>query len=194
VQGGQQTDDIQRESVDVVMFALVGLAAVITWLGIVPRVHAIDLVAVIAVLGGGYPVLREALENLVARRMTMELSMSIALAAALAIREFSTALFILFFVLGTKILEDLTVHRGRAAMQNLLSLLPKKALVRRSAKVQELAIAELRLGDVVLIRPAAEIPVDGVVVVGIPRSTNPRLRGNPGGLIESWGLQFLPAP
>lgn len=87
------------KGVDLVIFAMVGIAAAVTWAGIVPRINGIDLLAVTAVLGGGYPVFREALQNLVARRMTMELSMTIALVAALAIREFTTALFILLFVL-----------------------------------------------------------------------------------------------
>jgi len=152
--------------VDVVIFALVGLVGAISWLGLVPRVHGIDLVAVAAVIGGGFPVFREALENLICRRMTMELSMTIALAAALAIREFSPAVFILFFVLAAEFLEELTVDRGRRAILDLLSLLPKKALVRRDGDVREVPIAEVRLGDIVVIRPAAEIPVDGVVVVG----------------------------
>jgi P-type Cu+ transporter len=151
---------------DLVIFGLVGAAAAVSWLKIVPTVKGIDVLAVAAVLGGGYPVFREAMENLLARRVTMELSMSIALTAALAIREFTTALFILFFVLGAEILEHLTVDRGRKAIRDLLSLLPKRALVWRGGKVEELPIAEVRVGDVVVIRPAAEIPVDGVVVLG----------------------------
>jgi Cd2+/Zn2+-exporting ATPase/Cu+-exporting ATPase len=81
---------------------LVGVAAAVSWARILPRINGIDVLAVTAVLGGGYPVFREALENLIARRTTMELSMTIALAAALAIREFSTALFILFFGLAPR--------------------------------------------------------------------------------------------
>ena len=154
------------ERVDAFCFALVGVSAVISWTGILPRIGGIDWLALTAVLGGGYPVFREALENLFTRRMTMELSMTIALAAALAIREFSTALFILFFVLGAEILEGLTMSRGRKAIQNLLALLPKKALVRRKGEVLELPIDELRLGETVVIRPGAEIPVDGVVMSG----------------------------
>jgi heavy metal translocating P-type ATPase len=165
----ERAEHAHVERVDVVIFVLVGVAATISWAGVVPRVHGIDLLAVAAVLGGGYPVFREALENLIARRMTMELSMTIALVAALAIREFTTALFILFFVLGAEILEQLTVYRGRRAIEDLLALLPKRALVRRDGQVQELAIGDVRAGDIVVIRPAAEIPVDGVVVTG--RST-----------------------
>ena len=152
--------------VDLVIFGLVGAAAIVSWSGIVPAVKGIDVLAVTAVLGGGFSVFHEAMRNLLARRMTMELSMTIALTAALAIREFTTALFILFFVLGAEILEHLTVDRGRRAIRDLLALLPKRALVRRGGKVEELPIAEVRVGDVVVIRPAAEIPVDGVVVVG----------------------------
>jgi cation transport ATPase len=145
---------------------LVGVAAAVSWARILPRINGIDVLAVTAVLGGGYPVFREALENLIARRMTMELSMTIALAAALAIREFSTALFILFFVLGAEILEGLTVDRGRKAIQNLLGLLPKKALIRGNGGFEEVAIDCVRPGQIVVIRPAAEIPVDGVVALG----------------------------
>jgi heavy metal translocating P-type ATPase len=159
-------DHARVERVDVVVFALVGAAAAVSWAGLVPRVGGIDLLAVAAVLGGGFPVFREALENLLSRRMTMELSMTIALAAALAIREFSTALFILFFVLGAEMLEQLTVGRGRKAIRDLLTLLPKRALVRRGSEIQEMPIGEVRPSDIVVIRPAAEIPVDGMVEFG----------------------------
>jgi len=50
-------------------------------------------------LVGGYPIFKEAVADLLARPMTMELSMTIALAAALAIGEFFTALVIVLFVL-----------------------------------------------------------------------------------------------
>ena len=154
---------------DVVIFALVGVAAAVSWLGFMPRVAGIDLLAVAAVLGGGGTVFREAVENLLARRMTMQLSMTLALIAALAIREFSTAVFILFFVLGAEILEEMTVSRGRKAIHDLLALFPAKAVLRLGAEMVEVPICEVHAGDIVVIRPAAEIPVDGVVVAG--RST-----------------------
>ncbi len=163
---GKPSEHGHVERVDLFSFAIVGISAIISWTGMVPRVGGIDWLAVTAVLGGGYPVFREAVENLFSRRMTMELSMTIALCAALAIREFTTALFILFFVLGAEILESLTVNRGRKAIANLLTLLPKKAVVRRNGEIKELPIDQVRPGEVVVIRPGAEIPVDGVVLVG----------------------------
>ena len=52
--------------------------------------------------------------------MTMELSMSIALVAALVIGEFFTVLVIVFFVLVAEVLEGLTVGRSRRAIKDLL--------------------------------------------------------------------------
>ena len=56
-------------------------------------------IGVICTIVGGFPIFHEAYENIVQRRMTMELSMAIAIVAALAIREIFTALVITLFVL-----------------------------------------------------------------------------------------------
>lgn len=84
-------------------------------------------------LVAGFPILRQAAESLVAKRMTMELSMSIAIGAALAIGEVSTALLILLFVMVAEILEELNLSRGRRAMTDLAALLPQKAWIERDA-------------------------------------------------------------
>ena len=90
----------------------------------------ITVVGVVCTLVGGFPIFHEAYENIFQRRMTMELSMTIAIVAALAIREVFTALVITLFVLGAEILEGLTVGRGRRAIQRLIDLLPRTATVR----------------------------------------------------------------
>jgi hypothetical protein len=71
------------------------------------------------------PIVKEAFENIIERKMTMELSMTIALLSALAIGEFFTALVITGFVLAAEVLEGLTVRRGRRAIQDLLDFLPR---------------------------------------------------------------------
>ena len=146
--------------------ALVGLAAALAWTRAVPQFHGFDFIALAAALIGGYPVFEEAISNLVARRMTMELSMTIALVSALAIREYFTALIILLFVLVAEMLEELTVGRGRRAIQTLLDLMPKQATVRRDGSLTDLPIEQVNPGDIVVVKPGAEIPVDGTVVKG----------------------------
>jgi heavy metal translocating P-type ATPase len=146
--------------------AFVAVAAAAFWFlqGLsIPYLH---LIGAICALAGGYPIYHEAYENIVERRMTMELSMAIAIVAALAIRETFTALVITLFVLAAEILEGLTVGRGRRAIQRLLDLLPSMATVRRGTDWQDRPIAEVATDDLVLVRPGARIPVDGSVVSG----------------------------
>ncbi len=151
---------------DLGRIAIVGLTALAVWFRVWEPFPTVSLIGVLGAAFGGWPILKEALENLRERRMTMELSMSIALASALFIGEFLTALVIIFFVLIAEVLEKLTVRRGRTAIRELLDLLPRRATVRRAGATVELATAELGLGDIALVKPGSRLPVDGVVVAG----------------------------
>ena len=115
---------------------------------------------------GGWPIYKEALENLIAKRMTMELSMSIAIIAAAAISEFFTALVITLFVLVAEVLEGLTVSRGRRAIRDLLDFLPRAVSVRRAGGISEVDADMLAVGDAVLVNPGGRIPIDGTVIAG----------------------------
>jgi len=144
----------------------VAAAATAVWfLGSAPNPYVTGI-GVICAIVGGFPIFHEAYENILQRRMTMELSMAIAIVAALAIREIFTALVITLFVLVAEILEGLTVARGRTAIRHLLDLLPTTATVRRNETWQDVETKEIALGEIVLVKPGTRIPVDGVVVGG----------------------------
>src|ERR1700687_5092381 len=151
---------------DVNRVLFVAAAAGAVWfLGGVPNPY-ITGIGVICAIVGGFPIFHEAYENIVQRRMTMELSMAIAIVAALAIREIFTALVITLFVLVAEILEGLTVGRGRTAIRRLVGLLPTTATVRRNESWQDVETKEIAAGDIVLVKPGTRIPVDGVVAGG----------------------------
>src|SRR6266446_352222 len=174
VQGGTSVPAAENRERDHVVslveaarIVVVALAAAAVWFHVlepVPRV--VSLIGVMGVLIGGWPIFKEAAENAAARRMTMELSMSIAIIAAAAISEFFTALVITLFVLVAEVLEGMTVSRGRRAIQVLLDALPRSVSVRRAGRVRNVDADELNVGDMVLVRPGGLIPVDGVVVSG----------------------------
>jgi len=154
------------EWLDVARVLFVALAAAAVWFHLWEPFHRVSVVGLAAALIGGYPIFKEAVENIIARRMTMELSMTIALVAALAIGEFFTALVITAFVLAAEILEKLTVGRGRRAIQDMLDFLPKAASVLRNGDFVEVETQSITPGEIVLIRPGSRIPVDGEVVSG----------------------------
>jgi cation transport ATPase len=154
------------DELDLYRIAFVALAAAAVWFHSWEPFPSFSLIGVVATLIGGYPIFREAVENVLERRMTMELSMTIALLAALFIRQFFTALIITLFVLVAEVLEGMTVSRGRRAIKDLLNLLPQTAEVLRADTPVTVAMADVQRGDRVLVRPGARIPVDGEVFRG----------------------------
>src|ERR1700720_1012929 len=128
--GHEQEHALNRLEIYRVLFVAVAAGAI--WILGGARNPYVTGIGVICTLVGGFPIFHEAYENIVQRRMTMELSMAIAIVAALAIREIFTALVITLFVLVAEILEGLTVGRGRKAIQHLVDLLPSVATVRRN--------------------------------------------------------------
>jgi len=154
------------ETLELVRIAFVALAAAASWFldDLPPAVLIPSGVAVIVV--GAWGMLVEASENLRDRRMTMELSMLLALLAALATGEVFVALVITVFVLIAEVLEELAVARGRNAIRDLLAYLPATVLVRRGNRTEEVPLGEVMVGDRVLVNPGSSIPVDGSVLGG----------------------------
>ena len=151
---------------EMVRIGLVAVAAACVWWRVWEPFTAVSVIGVVGLGIGGWPIFKEALENLVAKRMTMELSMSIAIIAAAAISEFFTALIITLFVLVAEVLEGMTVSRGRRAIRDLLDFLPRAVSVRRGGAVAEVDTEALAAGDAVLVNPGGRIPVDGTVIAG----------------------------
>src|ERR1700686_3516251 len=151
---------------EMLRIGFVAVAAAAVWWRVWEPFQAISLIGLVGLAVGGWPIFKEALENLLAKRMTMELSMSIAIIAAAAISEFFTALVITLFVLIAEVLEGMTVSRGRRAIRDLLDFLPRAVSVRRGGAVSEVETDALAVGDAVLVNPGGRIPVDGTVIAG----------------------------
>lgn len=99
--------------------------------------------------------------------------------------EFPSADFfgVAVFVTGYHILSQYTsLHvrtRSSQAVRKLLSLQPAVALVIRSGQEEEIPIEEVHTGDLVRVRPGAQIPVDGEVVEGNSAVNESLVSGEP---------------
>lgn len=151
---------------DLIRIAGTTLALAISLSGVWKQISSIDFIAIAATLIGGFPMIKEAFEAIRERKMSMELSMAIAVLACLAIGQFTTGLVITLFVLVAELLEDLTVDNGRGVLRKLTELLPQTAIVRKSNVETTLPIQELQPQDIIIVKPGSRIPVDGVVVKG----------------------------
>jgi heavy metal translocating P-type ATPase len=134
-------------------------------------------IALAGLLGGCWPILVEAFEDVQHRRMSMELSMLIAIAAAAAIGQWVTALVITAFVLAAEILEDLSMDRGRDALTDLMAFLPQSVHVRDQDDIRTIDLAAVVPGQIVIISPGGRVPVDGTVIAGRSSLDQSRITG-----------------
>ncbi len=79
---------------------------------------------------------------------------------------FESAAVIITLILLGKTLETISKGRTGDAVQKLMNLAPKTALVLHQGKEKEIPVEEVEIGDVIIVRPGARIPVDGTVTEG----------------------------
>jgi Cd2+/Zn2+-exporting ATPase/Cu+-exporting ATPase len=152
--------------VEAARIIVVAMAAAAVWFHLWEPLRGVSVIGILGVVIGAWPIFKEAVENAAARRMTMELSMSIAIVAAAGLAQYFTALIIILFVLAAEVLERMTVSRGRLAIRDLMDFLPRSVTVRDARGVHEVPADTLRVGDAVLVNPGGLVPVDGVVIAG----------------------------
>jgi Cu+-exporting ATPase len=92
---------------------------------------------------------------------------------------FEAVVWIVTLVLLGNLLESRAKGRAGSAIRRLIGLRPTTARVLRGAVEQELPVAELRPGDVVVVRPGERVPADGVVVDGTTHVDESMLTGEP---------------
>ena len=120
----------------------------------------------IAVLTGGIPLLRRAIVAVRGRAIDINVLMSVAVAGALAIGEWSEGATVVFLFALAQYLESRSMERARHAIRALMDLTPAEALVLRDGKAIPLPVDQVVPGDRLRIRPGEKVPLDGEVVAG----------------------------
>ncbi|MES2660608.1 MAG: heavy metal translocating P-type ATPase [Verrucomicrobiota bacterium] len=134
--------------------------------GIGPATHALYLAAYVF---AGQQGLRSAIASLRERVLDVDVLMVLAaLGAAVIGAPFEGAL-LLFLFSFSNVLQRHAMERTRKAIESLLTLRPSVALVKRNGGTEKVAVESIEIGEVVIVRPGEQIPVDGVISEG---STN----------------------
>ncbi|MET0910733.1 MAG: heavy metal translocating P-type ATPase [Ilumatobacteraceae bacterium] len=121
---------------------------------------------IVAGFFGGYYTLREAIESLRNRRFEIDFLMLVAAAGAAALGKWEEgALLLALFSVGHA-LEGYAMGRARRAIEALSELAPSTAVVRGADGEREVPVQQLRVGDIVIVKPNGRIPADGFVVAG----------------------------
>ena len=118
------------------------------------------------VLVAGYPVFLNVIRATLRRQVISHTLMTVGVIAALAVGQWATAAIVVFFMRVGEYAENLTTERARKAVKDLSAMAPQTARVKRDGAEIEIPVAEVQVGEVVIVRPGEKIPVDGDVLQG----------------------------
>lgn len=143
---------------------LLAVGLLLDWSALAPTLRIASLA--LSTIAGAWFVAPRALRA--ARHLTLDMNflMLIAAAGAAAIGEWAEGASVLFLFSLAQVLETYSMDRARNAIKALMDLSPTEATVRRDGAEQTVPAAEVRLGEVIIVRPGQKIPLDGEVLSG----------------------------
>ena len=120
----------------------------------------------IAAVLGGWGNFRKAARALPRANFNMSVLMSIAVVGAMIIGEYEEGASVAFLFSVSEMLESWTMDKARRSIRELMDIAPKAARIRRNGLEADLSVEEIRVGDVMMIRPSEKIAMDGTIVKG----------------------------
>lgn len=122
--------------------------------------------AVLAILMGGVETFKKGLVAVRTFTLNINFLMCIAVLGAFAIGSFPEAAMVTVLFAIAERIESFALDRARGAVRALMRLAPDRALVRRGVEWLEVEASEVRVDELVRVRPGDRIPFDGEVVSG----------------------------
>lgn len=127
----------------------------------------------------GTPVLMTAIRGFLARDMeaAMEILVTIAMTMSALNGQFDLAILIPVVLTFTHFLEEKSIMGGRDAIKGLRKMQADTAILLKDGKETEISAPDLKLDDIIMIRPGMSLPVDGTVVFGVSSIDQQSLTG-----------------
>ena len=115
----------------------------------------------------GIEIVWKALRNLLRGKLLDEnFLMTIATLGAFAIGEFPEAVAVMLFYQVGELFQSYAVDKSRKSISNLMNIRPDFANVKRNNKITKVNPDEVKVGEIIIVKPGEKIPLDGIVVEG----------------------------
>ncbi len=119
-----------------------------------------------AMLVGGYATIRQGLRALTRFRFDMNGMMTGAVTGAALIGQWEEGAVVAFLYAVSNWLEGYTMDRARRSIHALMDLAPREARVRRNGKEDVVPVEDVRVGDLLVVRPGEKLAMDGTIRTG----------------------------
>lgn len=120
----------------------------------------------LVVMAFGATIFIDVIKSALRMEVTSHTLMSVGAVAALVTGQWATAAIVVFFMRVGVFAERFTSEKARQLLKELTALAPVRARILREGEEIEVDIAQVAIGDIVLVRPGERVPVDGEVLEG----------------------------
>lgn len=135
---------------------------------------------IIASVLGAVPIAIQAFQSLRVKVVSIDVLVTIAVAGAFLIKNYEESAIVTFLFLFGAYLEQRTLNQTRSAIKNLTEMAPENALKQMpGGEFEEVDIEDVDVGDVLLVKTGAKIPVDGTVFSGEGHVNEASITGEP---------------
>lgn len=154
-------------------------------------IFGLPWLAYLSVMAGAVFALQTAFESIKARELDVNVLMVVAAVGAVVLGHPGEAAVLLFLFSLSNTLEAYTLGKTKSAIEGLIALRPEKAILVKDGVEQVVDIKQLRVGDLVRVKPFEQIPLDGVLKEGQTHVNQVAMTGESVPVARSVGEEVL---
>lgn len=126
-----------------------------------------NLIFIVSYLIVGIEILKKSIRNIIRGKVFDEnFLMTIATLGAFAIKEYPEAVAVMLFYQIGELFQSYAVGKSRKSISSLMDIRPDFANVLKDDELEKVDLDEVKVGDIVVVKPGEKVPVDGIVVEG----------------------------
>lgn len=155
---------MKKRAIKIIISFIIYLCALIvkfdnTWIN--------NVIFIISYLIIGVDILKEAIEHIFKGKIFDEnFLMAVATIGAFGIGEFPEAVAVMLFYQIGELFQSYAVDKSRKSISNLMNIRPDYANVYRNEKVEKINPNEVKIGDIIMVKPGEKVPLDGYIIEG----------------------------
>ena len=126
-----------------------------------------NIIYIISYIIVGFEIVKKAVRNIFRGKVFDEnFLMTVATIGAFCIGEFPEAVAVMLFYQIGELFQSYAVDKSRKSISNLMDIRPDYANVERDGKIQKVDPEDVKIGEIIIVKPGEKIPLDGCVVEG----------------------------
>ena len=168
---------MKKKGIKIIIALILFLIALIIDFG---KVWINNVIYIIAYIIVGFEIVRKAVRNITRGKVFDEnFLMTVATIGAFGIGEFPEAASVMLFYQVGELFQSYAVDKSRKSIANLMDIRPDYANIEKDGKLEKVDPDEVKIGDIIVVKPGEKIPLDGTVVEGKTNLDTKALTGEP---------------